>query len=373
MKHGITLFFMFLALMTSTVAATSEELARRTDTIQLASGIEMPASELDALIETAMVATKTPGVSIALINNGTLVYENAFGVAHIATQQPLTTRSVFEAASLSKPLFGFFAMTFVEEGLLDLDKPLHDYLPNPDFPDDARYRRITARHVLSHQTGLPNWRDDNPELGLTLKFTPGEGFFYSGEGYEYLAEVLAHLAGTDDNGLEALFQERIAKPLGMTRTTFIATRDQLCARATPHRDGSVIRLKAQDPTFGAAYSIHTDAGDYIRFGLGVMQGKILQAATYEQFLSAQGSPIPANDPGRAFGLSDWALGFSIYDLPFGRFYAHGGNNPGYSSMFFVSPDREWGAVIFTNADQANDFLMAVSARLGGLDGYQPSQ
>ncbi|MEL7313181.1 MAG: serine hydrolase domain-containing protein [Pseudomonadota bacterium] len=371
MKNLLLVLLIALAWSLDAYAQPAGSPIQNAETIELASGVVMPTSELEALIQAAMAATKTPGASLAVVNDGEVVYENVFGVEHAGTQAPLTTRSVFEAASLSKPLFGFLAMTFVETGLLDLDRPLHDYLPNPDFPDDERYRRMTARHVLAHQTGLPNWREDNPEFGLALKFAPGEGFFYSGEGYEYLAEVLAYLAETNDAGLEVLFQERIAQPLGMTRTTYIATRDQLCARATPHKDGEAIRLKPQDPTFGAAYSVHTDAGDYIRFALGLIHGKVLKAATYAQFFAAQDSPIPADDPGRAYGLSDWALGFSIYDLPFGRFYSHGGNNPGYSSIFFVSPDREWAAVIFTNANQANDFLLTVAARLGGLDGYQP--
>ncbi|MEL7023941.1 MAG: serine hydrolase domain-containing protein [Pseudomonadota bacterium] len=371
MKDLIPALLFALTCSLSAHAQPADSPFQDEQTIELASGVVMPASELETLIQAAMAATTTPGAAIAVVNDGEVVYESTFGVEHVGTKAPLTTRSVFEAASLSKPLFGFLAMTFVQDGLLDLDRPLHEYLPNPDFPDDERYRRITARHVLAHQTGLPNWRDDNPELGLALKFTPGEGFFYSGEGYEYLAEVLAHLAQTNDAGLEALFQERIAQPLGMTRTTFIATREQLCARATPHIDGKTIRLKPQDPTFGAAYSVHTDAGDYIRFGLGLISGQVLDRESYAQYLEAQNSPIPADDPGRAYGLSDWALGFSIYDLPFGRFYSHGGNNPGYSSMFFVNPERRWAAVIFTNANQANDFLLTIAARLGGLDGYQP--
>lgn len=360
-----------LALSACAVEGQAPPTSKNASEIVLASGVVMPTSELESLIQGAMAATATPGVGIAIINDGRLVYEQAFGVEHANTGVALTDRSVFEAASLSKPMFGFLAMTFVESGLLDLDRPLHDYLPNPDFVGDERYRRITARQVLSHQTGLPNWRDDDPERGLALRFTPGEGFFYSGEGYEYLAEVLAHLAHTNDAGLEALFQSRIAEPLGMQRTKFIASREQLCARATPHRDGEVIRMKPQDPTFGAAYSIHTDAGDYIQFALGMIRGDVLSADGYATFLAGQNSPIPSDDPGRAFGLSDWALGFSIFELPFGRFYSHGGNNPGYSSIFFVNPEARWGVVIFTNADQANDFLTMVSARLGGLDGYQP--
>ncbi|MEM9302081.1 MAG: serine hydrolase domain-containing protein [Pseudomonadota bacterium] len=366
-RHIAAVGLAAIACLAQAVTPDDDAALEAQASLAMASGEQISVAEFSALVEAAMAATKTPGVGIALINDGEVVFEKAYGVENVASNAPLTTRSVFEAASLSKPLFGFFAMTFVEEGVLDLDRPLAEYLPNPAMAHDDRYRAMTARHVLAHQTGLPNWRTDDRESGLAFKFAPGEGFFYSGEGYEYLAEVLAHLAETDDAGLEALFQQRIAQPLGMTRTRFIATGDQLLDRATPHRDGDPIRLKAADPSFGAAYSVHSDAGDYIRFLAGVLRGDVLTPESYAAFLAPQGSAIPAGDPNRAFGLTDWALGFSVYDLPIGRFYAHGGNNPGYSSLVFLSRELNWGVAILTNADQANAMLMAVAAKLSGLE------
>ncbi|MEM9898130.1 MAG: serine hydrolase domain-containing protein [Pseudomonadota bacterium] len=356
-----------LALASPTVSFADQAGATQANELQTAIGSTLSTKDVDRLITTLMGATDTPGVAVTVINNGSPVYDKVFGVTHVKTGEKITRSTTFEAASLSKPLTGFLAMTFVEEGLLDLDTPLHQYLPNKDLEFDPRYRKITARHVLSHQTGLPNWRTDDPDKGLFFKFAPGEGFFYSGEGYEYLADVLMHLAETDDAGLEALFQSRIANPLGMERTTFIAGGDVLCERATPHRDGTPIRMKPEDPTFGAAYSVHSDARDYARFAIGVLKGEILAPATYETFLAPQQSPIPADDPARAIGLTDWALGFSVYDTPAGRVFTHGGNNPGYSSLVVIHPERQWGAVVFTNADQANDFLQGLVLKLAGFD------
>ncbi|MEO0972018.1 MAG: hypothetical protein AAFX85_02910, partial [Pseudomonadota bacterium] len=89
------------------------------------------------------------------------------------------------------------------------------------------------------------------------------------------------------------------------------------------------------------------------------------------FAEAAGIPvlsaIPADDPARRLGLVDWALGFSVYELPIGRFYTHGGNNPGYSSLVLLNRETGWGVVIFTNADQANDMLLAMTATLSGLE------
>jgi CubicO group peptidase (beta-lactamase class C family) len=338
-------------------------------TAQVMSAVGTPLSvgDLDAGLEALMSATGVPGVGFALINDGAIVYDQVYGVMSVESGAPITAATSFEAASLSKPLFAFLTMTFVEDGLLDLDRPLHEYLPNPDIAHDDRYLQITARHVLSHQSGLPNWRTDTPELGLHMKFAPGEGFFYSGEGFEYLADVLMYLAGTDDAGLEAIFQNRIADPLGMERSTFIDSDRVLSRLATPHRDGTPIAPDTPDYTFGAAYSLHSDAVDYARFLAGMIDGAILDPQTYDAMLAGQSTPIPADDPARAEGLADWALGFSIYQLPFGTFYTHGGNNPGYTSTMVVNPDTGWGVVVFTNADQASDFIQGALFMVSGLN------
>lgn len=335
--------------------------------IETATGSVLTQENLHQIVEQAMATTNTPGMGLVVINGGEIVHDGVYGVEDVRTSDPVTHDTVFEAASLSKPLFGFLTMTFVEDGVLDLDRPLYEYLPHRDIEHDARYRQMTARHVLSHQTGFPNWRSDTPDLGLHLKFTPGQGFFYSGEGYEYLADVLMHLADTDDAGLEALYQTRIAQPLGMVRSEFIASSSTLERRAIPHRDGEPLDMGEADPTFGAAYSLHSDARDYAQFVLGMMEERVLEAQSYDRFYASQSSPIPADDPARALGLSDWALGFSVYELPMGRFYIHGGNNPGYTSFVAFNPESGWGVVLFTNANQANDLIQVVVGTLSGLE------
>jgi CubicO group peptidase (beta-lactamase class C family) len=90
---------------------------------------------------------------------------------------------------------------------------LYKYLPYPDIEYDDRYKLITARYALSHQTGFPNWRYDEPDKKLDIMFKPGTGFHYSGEGYQYLAKVIAHLNNIEEGKLDSIFQKEIAEPL----------------------------------------------------------------------------------------------------------------------------------------------------------------
>jgi CubicO group peptidase (beta-lactamase class C family) len=133
-----------------------------------------------------------PGLSIAVINDSKVVYHQTFGYANLEKQLPVTDKTIFEGASLSKSVFAFFVMKFVEEGKLDLDKPLYEYLPYPEIAHDDRYKQITGRMVLSHRSGYPNWRENEEDDKLKIKLEPGTNYEYSGEGYQYLAMVLKH-------------------------------------------------------------------------------------------------------------------------------------------------------------------------------------
>ena len=136
-----------------------------------------------------------PGLSIALIRDGKLVWHHGFGVTNAETKAPVTGSTVFEAASLSKPVFAYAVLKLVDGGKFDLDKPLNQYLSgNYDVGDDPRLNQITARRVLTHTTGFPNWRPNGSPV-LKIFFTPGEKFSYSGEGFVYLAKAVEHLAG----------------------------------------------------------------------------------------------------------------------------------------------------------------------------------
>src|SRR5678816_1271441 len=147
-----------------------------------ANGTEARTNTVQALekeVPSLMAKADIPGLSIALIKDGKPYWNHGFGVKNSQTKEPVTAETVFEAASLTKPVFAYAVLKLVDSGKLDLDTPLNKYLPGRyDVGDDPRLDQMTARHVLSHTTGFPNWR---PRGSATIKmyFTPGDHFSYS--------------------------------------------------------------------------------------------------------------------------------------------------------------------------------------------------
>jgi CubicO group peptidase (beta-lactamase class C family) len=293
-----------------------------------------------------------------IVNDGAVAFSRAFGVADADTGAPVTEETVFEAASLSKPVFGEFAMTFVEDGRLDLDAPLWPVLPLAGL-DDPRAARITSRMLLTHRSGLPNWRRDNPGGKLDLAFDPGAGLRYSGEGYEWLADALAKIEGVDRAGLERAFAQRVTRPARIGDSFRFAESDLLRRRAAkPHRDGKRVAPETPLPHFGAAFGLKTTAHDHARWLMSVMARRpVLSADGYDRWLAGQNVAIPADYPDRALGLVDWALGFQIYQLPSGRVHVHGGSNTGFTCLAVADFARGWSMSFFTNADQATGLMI----------------
>jgi len=153
------------------------------------------AAQVDNFIETYCKYYGIPGVSLALIKDGKLVYHQTYGVRNNMTGEKVDSNTLFEAASVTKPVFALAVEKLAERGVINLDKPLYEYLPYKDIENDERYKLITARHVLTHRTGFPNWRYMNPDGKLDIKFTPGTAFGYSGEGFEYLKLVVEKITG----------------------------------------------------------------------------------------------------------------------------------------------------------------------------------
>jgi CubicO group peptidase (beta-lactamase class C family) len=170
------------------------------------------AADLPGLMDEAVVA----GAQVALVHEGALGWRAAFGVANARTGVPVTDTSVFEAASLTKPLFAYAVLTLADEGRLDLDTPLTTYLPGRyDLESNDLLKLVTARHVLSHRTGFPNWRPGGQPL---IHFAPGERFSYSGEGFVYLAAAVERITGET---IEAFVRRRVFEPLGMTSSSLV--------------------------------------------------------------------------------------------------------------------------------------------------------
>ncbi len=337
-------------------------LSGQTSTIKNLEGGEVNSVDLEEFLSIAMEDFEVPGLTLAIVNDGKVVYHTTKGMADIAGEQAVNKTTIFEGASLSKPMFAHFVMTFVEEGKLDLDTPLFQYLPYPDIAHDDRYKRITARMALSHTTGFPNWRTDYPEKQLFIQFDPGTAWHYSGEGYQYLAKVLAHLANTDAKGLEDLFQLRIAQPLNLLHTRFIQDKTNFKNKAKPYKEGNAVDSGFTNEAFGAAYGIHTEALDFAEWMIGVMDGKILQEESYQVLFSDQ-IQLPEDSENAQAGIKHWTLGFAKFNSPFGALYTHGGNNYGFTSGFGLLREQKWGIVYFTNANQVSEFGLELFAFL----------
>ena len=155
-----------------------------------------PASRFAVLkqrIPQMMTDTNVPGLSIAVIQGARLVWSRGFGVRDRESNVPVDEGTMFEAASMSKPVFAYAVMKLCERGLLGLDTPLTKYTTRRFLKGDPRLDLITARHVLSHTSGFQNTRSQREPL--KIHFTPGEKWTYSGEGFAYLQSVVTHLTG----------------------------------------------------------------------------------------------------------------------------------------------------------------------------------
>lgn len=312
-------------------------------------GTNVLTQAFDCYLDSQMKSLKIPGLSIALINNGKVVHNTSMGYANLAARVAVTNKTLFECASMSKSVFAFFVMKYVEEGKLDLDKPLFDYLPYPDLANDERYKKITARMVLSHRSGLPNWREMEEDKMLKLKFAPGTEYLYSGEGYQYLAMVLKQIEGSDWNALEAAFQKKVARPLGLKHTVFIQNHYTKIHKAEPYNEeGKWIDWK-EDHWYKkgrneiiAAASLHSEPMDFSRWMIAMMNKKLLSEKSYEELLKPH-SKIPDSD--------HWyTLGFFNLGSPYQHVFAHSGNNLGFTCYYLMDVKKRWGYVLFTNSE-----------------------
>src|ERR1039458_9547899 len=237
-------------------------------------------------------AAEVTGAGIAVFHNGKLELLKAYGLRDKEKNLPLTIDSVMSAASFSKVAFAYLAMELVDEGKLDLDRPVHQYLPKPlpeypkyaDLADDARYKRITARMLLSHTSGFANWRWMEEDRKLRIHFEPGSRYAYSGEGIDLLQLVIETVT---KKPLADLMQQQVFEPLAMTRTSMV-WQDRFesdYANGYDEYGRSLGPLKWKRPD--AAGSMLTTISDFARFLQAVMGGGSLQPKAREQMLSPQ--------------------------------------------------------------------------------------
>jgi CubicO group peptidase (beta-lactamase class C family) len=327
-------------------------------------------AQLEESIPRLMQEATVPAVSIAVIRDGQTYWLHTFGVANTKTKQPANDDTVFEAASLSKPVFTYAVLKLVDQGKLDLDAPLSKYLSKPYIEDDPRINQITARIVLSHRTGFRNWRNKEP---LKIYFTPGERFSYSGEGFVYLSKVVEEITGKP---LNDFLTETVFVPLGMTSSSYLWRPDYETRAATGHTEAGAPVDKFKPKEVNAAASLHTTAGDYGRFVDAVLTGTGLKPQTLKQLETPQIAIDPQctnctdRTPGELSKFIFWGLGWGIEKTPTGETIWHWGDDGTFKCFVAADIKRKNAVVYFANGE--NGLAIAQPIVEEAIGGYHPA-
>ena len=349
--------FLWLALASASLAVGQQSTVTRLD------GSTISAAEIDATMTRLMKAGEVTGAGIAILNHGKVAYLKAYGFRDKEKNLPLTVDSVMSAASISKVAFAYLAMELVDDGVLDLDKPVYQYLPKPlpeypkyaDLAGDPRYKRITARMLLSHTSGFANWRWMEDDRKLKIHFEPGSRYAYSGEGIDLLQLVVETIA---NKPLDVLMQERVFQPLGMTRTSMVWQERFESDFANGYdeygRSVGAHRWKNAD----AAGSMQTTISDQARFLQAVMEGRLLKSKTRAQIVSPQIQILSKHqfptlsdettDENKSIRLS-YGLAWGLYWTPYGEVFFKEGHDDGWRNYAVAFDKEKSGLVILTNS------------------------
>ncbi len=313
------------------------------------------AAAADSLVAALLTEHRLQALSAAVVQDGRIAWSAVAG--EVAPGTPADTGTVFRAASLGKPVFAYLVLRLADQGVLALDTPLADLLPRPlatfehyrTLAVDPRHRALTARRILSQQSGLPNWNRQGP---VPLLAQPGTVFWYSGEGYQLLQFVIEQRTGRT---VEELAREQVFDPLGMTHSSYLWL---------PRFDGhfAVDTLLARHPILRrsrevaeVAGSFLTTAVDYARFLEAVLDGHGLSDEARGAMRTPQVAvrsaslftlPGPESAAARAMGLG-WTVGWGRRESPLGPVLFHLGREGGCENYAVVFPERRMALVVLS--------------------------
>lgn len=285
-----------------------------------------------------LTENNVPAGGIGIIENGKIKYVKVFG--ELKKGAPAPDNAVFNIASMTKPVVTMLTLKLVEAGKWSLDEPLCHYWVDPDIANNPWHKKLNTRHVLTHQTGFPNWRYLSPDKKLAFDFEPGTQYQYSGEGFEYLRYALERKF---NKPIEKLLDSVIFAPLGMKNTGYWGKNANELNYAHFH--------DAQGNDYGLPYPmvvsaadlLFTSIEDYCKFEIDVINGAGLSATLFDDMIKPH---VKMKEHcAKALG---WGV---ITDLPDGEYaLEHGGSDPGVKTIAIVLPKSKRGIVVLTNGD-----------------------
>ena len=296
---------------------------------------------IDDFVATYMDHDIVPGVSLIAIHNGRPWYYKTYGVQNRVTGEPISKSTLFEGASMTKPIFSFVANLMAERGILNLQRPLNEYLPFPELEGFPSYKKMTAYNVLTHRSGMPNW-------GRTMLREPGTAYGYSGEAFEYLKRVIEKITSRD---IEDIIREELIVPQNIGRMEFKRSPELRKVFSRGHTDGTPsVRTLPEEPMM--AYSLHTEATAYADFALVLLQRHGLKPETYDRMMTIH-SPFPDNRRETDHPREGMGLGIALSESNFGKMFYHSGNSGDFKCLFRMYDDLGMGFVVFTNSNTGN--------------------
>ena len=350
-------------------------------TIKRIDGSKLSADSLHAKIEYLIKAANVSGVAVAVFNNNRPVFSKTYGLSNVQQNVPLQQSSVMYAASFAKTVFAYIAMQFVQEKVIDLDKPLVEYLnkPLPDFKipgwnrgyhdlkNDERYKKITARMCLTHTTGFPNWRWFEADKKLKFKFEPGSRYSYSGEGLYLLQFVIEQLTGKD---YETISQERVFKQFGMTTTSHVwqSRFDSSICYGHNAKGETYELMKWKEASAGGSMS--TTLEDFTKFYSAFISRQGLSKKMFKSMTStqvrirsrSQFGPLSKIDSTDNDDIQlGYGLGVGVFKTPYGRAFFKEGHDDGWGHYSICFPDKKIAIVIMTNNDNGESIFKELLA------------
>jgi CubicO group peptidase (beta-lactamase class C family) len=354
-------------------------------------GSRISPAQIDATVNQLMESAHVTGAGIAIFHDGKVVYLKAFGMRDAEKGLPLTPVSVMTSASLSKAAFATVVMRLVEDGTLDLDRPIQQYLPKPlqeypryaDLAGDDRVSKLTLRILLSHTSGFPNWRAFEDDRKLKIHFEPGSRYAYSGEGIDLAQLVVETVTG---KSLTALMDEMLFRPVGMTRTGMVWEPRFESDFANAYDEYGRSLGPERRKTADAAGSMQTTLRDYAALLSAVLRGKILDAKasgellgpqihihSAHQFPSLNTETSTAND---GIQLS-YGIGWGLYRSTYGPAFFKEGHDEGWRHLALCFRNGS-GLLILTNSSNGEgifkpliDSLLGATAFPFDWEGYTP--
>jgi CubicO group peptidase (beta-lactamase class C family) len=335
-------------------------------------------------ITEVMKETNTPGISVAVIHNSEIVWTKGYGIADTETQLPVNTNTIFQAASISKPLTALAVMKLVQDGKLDLDENINLYLKTWKLPENelTAKNKVTLRNLLSHTAGVTvhgfSGYKSNAEIPTLVQVLNGESpansgkvvvdmepnteFRYSGGGYTIVQQALIDQL---QKPFQEIMQELVLGPLGMKNSFYsnAALNEKQCTNATAghNNDGERVAGKRNIYPEMAAAGLWTTAEDLAKFSIEVqksLNGESSKILTKE-FMEIMTTPVLKGEYN--IGLCNEKIGAE-------QLLGHDGGNEGYTCGMLFHKEKEYGAILMSNSQSGYKmnipFLRSAAAAYG---------